>query len=142
VILSLLIDMQRASRASISPPPLKRAGHSGPRRVLTNEQRRALLKWWNDDSYGKRKQDDARKWWKKQYGYELHRLTCSDILSPLYAYLDEDTVTKHELSSKRMRKQNWPTLEAVLIEWQIRYDKHPDSSSTTGDLLRYKAIEF
>jgi hypothetical protein len=92
--------------------------------------------------YGKRKQEDARRWWKKEYGYKLHRSTCSDILSPLYAYLDEDTVTKYELSLKRIRKQHWPTLKAVLIKWQIRYDKHHDSGSTTGDLLRYKAIEF
>ena len=40
------------------------------------------------------------------------------------------------------RKQTQSTLEAALIEWQIRYDRHPNSSSTTGDLLRYKATKF
>ena len=43
---------------------------------------------------------------------------------------------------KKNRQPKWATLEAALLEWQIRYDKHPDSGSTTGDLLRYKATEF
>ena len=40
------------------------------------------------------------------------------------------------------RQPKWATLEAALLEWQIRYDKYPDSGTTTGDLLRYKATEF
>ena len=43
---------------------------------------------------------------------------------------------------KKNRKAQWPTLEAASIEWQIRYDRHPGSGSTTGDLLRLKATEF
>jgi hypothetical protein len=55
---------------------------------------------------------------------------------------DIGDLTKHELSVKKGRKPAYATLEAALIEWQIRYDKHPDSGATTGDLLKYKAAEF
>jgi hypothetical protein len=72
----------------------------------------------------------------------LPRSFCSDILSIKWAFLDEGDLTKYELSVKKTRKPAWATLEAALIEWQIRYDRHPDSGATTGDLLRYKATEF
>jgi hypothetical protein len=42
----------------------------------------------------------------------------------------------------KARECRWPELEAALIERQIRYDRHPDSGNTTGDMLRYKATEF
>jgi hypothetical protein len=123
----------------ISPPPLKRAK---TRHLPTNEQRLALRTWWNDDSLGVRKHKDAIAWWKAQYGWDLSTSTCSDILSQRYAHLDEGELTKHQLSAKRTRKPQWETLEAALLEWQIRYDKHPNSGPTTGDLLRFKAAEF
>ena len=40
------------------------------------------------------------------------------------------------------RACNWDELEAALIEWQIRYNLHPDSGPTTGDLLRIKLRNF
>jgi hypothetical protein len=43
---------------------------------------------------------------------------------------------------KKNRQLKWATLEVALLEWQIRYDKHPDSGSTTGELLRHKVTEF
>jgi hypothetical protein len=85
---------------------------------------------------------DARLWWEKKYGWMLPPSTCSDILSALYAHLDEEGLTRYQLSSKRIRKAAWPTLEAALMEWQIRYDKHAFSGPTTGDLLKHKASEF
>lgn len=132
----------RSSSPPISPPPLRRAGHTVPRRGATNEQRKALRIWWNNDSFGARKHKDAREWWQQKYGWQLPLSTISDFLSEKYAYLDDSNLTRHQLIVKRNRKPHWETLEAALIEWQIRYDKHPDSGSTTGDLLRYKATEF
>lgn len=125
--------------------PPKRAGYRGPRRTATNQQRRALRQWWNDDSYGVRSQKDAISWWFNKFGWELKPSTCSDILSAKWAYLDADSalpLSRFQLASQRTRPSKWPTLEAALIEWAIRYDKHPDSGSTTGDILRYKATEF
>ena len=68
--------------------------------------------------------------------------TCSDILSPKWAFLDEKDLSKHEANVQKGRKPQWSTLEAALIEWQIRYDLNPNSGSTTGALLRLKATEF
>ncbi len=134
--------MLRASRASISPHPPRRQGHSVPRDGLTNQQKQELRKWWADDSYGKRKHSDAVAWVKAKWGKDIKKSTLSDALSSKLAWLDSTTLTKHQATVVKNRKAKWPTLEAVLLEWQIRYDKHPDSSSTTGDLLRYKATEF
>jgi hypothetical protein len=52
--------MLRASRASISPPPLCRQGYTIPRDGLTNTQKKELRKWWADDSYSKRKHSDTK----------------------------------------------------------------------------------
>jgi hypothetical protein len=134
--------MLRAQISGISPHPPKRAGHKGPRVVPTNLQRRELRKWWNDDSHGHRKHKDAIAWWKHAYSTELPPSTCSDILSTKWAFLDDRELSKHEANVQKGRKPQWSTLEAALIEWQIRYDLHPDSGSTTGALLRLKATEF
>jgi len=74
--------------------------------------------------------------------YRDPKSTLSDILSAKYVYLDDLDLNKHQAIVKKNRKQAWATLEAALIEWQIWYDRHPDSGSTTGDLLRYKATEI
>ena len=81
-------------------------------------------------------------WWEAKHRAKIHRSTLSDILSDKWAHLDDLDLSKHISSTKRNRKPAWATLEAALIEWQIRYDKHPGSGPTTGDLLRYKATEF
>ena len=103
--------------------PPKRAGHQGPRRTATNQQRYALRQWWKDDSYGVRSQKDAISWWLNQFGWELKSSTCSDILSAKWAHLDTDTdalpLSKFQLASQRIRPPKWTTLEAALIDWQI-----------------------
>jgi hypothetical protein len=84
-------------------------------------------------------------WWFQQYGTRLSSSSCSEYLSDLWAKLDdkEDVpLSKYQLSAKRIREPKWATLEGVLIEWQIRYDRHPDSGPTTRELLRVKATEF
>jgi hypothetical protein len=52
------------------------------------------------------------------------------------------SLSQFHLASQRVRHPKWTTLETALIEWQIRYDKYPDSGPTTSDLLRYKATEL
>ena len=128
-----------------SAPPLKRLGHTGPRKVPTNEQHCALRQYWKDDLYGKHTHKEACLWWKEQYSWELNVGTCSDYLGKNWAWLDENngaTLTKYKLSIRRVRNPKWATLEGVLIEWQIRYDKCSKSGTTSGDLLRLKATEF
>ena len=126
--------MLRSQNSGISPLPPKRAGHKGPRVVPTNLQRRELRKWWNDDSYGCRKHKDAIAWWKHTYKTELPTSTCSDILSTKWAFLDDKELSKYECNVQKGRKPQWSTLEAALIEWQIRYDLHPNSSLTNSRL--------
>ncbi len=130
------IGQRRRADTPISPP-LKRS-----RQTATNEQRRALRQWWADDSFGKREHKDAIEWWKQKYGVELKTSTVSDYLSPKYAFLESESLTKYTLKSIRLKEPEYKTLEAALVEWQIRYDRHPDSGSTTGDLLRLKATEL
>jgi hypothetical protein len=127
--------MLRASKASISSPPLKRAGHTGPRQQLSNDQKQRLRKWWNDDSYGKRKHEDAVSWLNATFNIDIKKSTLSNALSAKYSWLDDADLTKNKGTVKKNRQPKWATLEAALLEWQIRYDKHPASGSTTGDLL-------
>jgi Tc5 transposase-like DNA-binding protein len=63
-------------------------------------------------------------------------------LSGKWAHLDDVNLSKFELNSQRIRDPEYKVLEGALTEWQLRYDKHPDSGSTTGELLRFKAFEF
>jgi Fission yeast centromere protein N-terminal domain len=96
--------------------PLKRAGHHGPRRVATNEQRRALRQLWNDDSYGVRSQKDAIAWWLSKFGWELKCSTCSDILSAKFAHLDVDStrpLTAFKLKSQGLDHQGGPPLKLL-----------------------------
>ena len=115
----------RSKSPRISLPYLKKPGHTSPQRIATNEQRSALRKWWADDSLPKRDYKDAIAWWQEKFGWELKTSTCSDILSSKWAHIDDEQtglLTKHKLTVKRNRQPKWATIEAVLIEWQIRYD--------------------
>jgi hypothetical protein len=56
--------------------------------------------------------------------------------------LDEKELSKYELGLKRVSNADNKELEEALAAWQLRYDKHPDSGSITGDLLILKAREF
>jgi hypothetical protein len=123
-------------------PPLKRVGYTGPRTHATNAQRQELRRWFYDNSTGKKKHEDALVWWKAKYGTEIKRSTLSDTLSAKFSHLDKLELSTHTSLVLKARECRWPKLEAALIEWQIRYDRHPDSGNTTGDMLRYKATEF
>ena len=76
------------------------------------------------------------------YKTELPTSTCSDILSTKWAFLDDKELSKYECNVQKDRKPYWSTLEAALIEWQIRYNLYPNSGLTTSALLRLKATEF
>jgi hypothetical protein len=43
---------------------------------------------------------------------------------------------------KRVSNAEYKELEEPLAEWQLQYDRHPDSGLTTGELLILKAKEF
>jgi hypothetical protein len=66
----------------------------------------------------------------------------SDYLGWKFAHLDDQELSKHNLSFQRTRTPEYKELEEALAEWQLRYDRHPDSGSITGDLLVLKAKEF
>jgi DDE superfamily endonuclease/Fission yeast centromere protein N-terminal domain/Tc5 transposase DNA-binding domain len=112
------------------------------RQTVTNQQRAELRKWWHDPSFGKRDQKDAIHWFEEKFGQALSRSTISDYLGTKWAHLDKDNLSKYELSLTRVRDPQYKELEEALAEWQLRYDRHPDSGSTTGELLRIKATEF
>src|SRR5436305_14876611 len=109
-------------RASASLPTLKRAGYKGPCSHPTNEQRQELRRWWNNNSYGGRKHDDTKAWWKVKYSTEIQKSILSDTLSSKYMHLDDIDLSKYQAKVKKNRQPAWMTLEAALIEWQIRYD--------------------
>jgi hypothetical protein len=46
------------------------------------------------------------------------------------------------LSAHRARTAEYIELEKALAEWQLWYNRHPDSGLITGDLLVFKANEF
>ena len=129
-------------RGNRGPLPLKRAGHKGPRTSSTNQQKQLLRKWQADDSYGKRDHKDAILQWKSKFESDLLASTCSNILSAKWEHLDNLNLSQHAAKLKKGRDCAYLTLEAALLEWQIRYDKHPDSRNTTSALLQLKATEF
>jgi hypothetical protein len=46
------------------------------------------------------------------------------------------------LSSQRTCTPEYKELEEALAEWQLRYNRYPDSGLITGDLLVLKVKEF
>lgn len=126
--------------------PLRRAstptGIRRNRTSATNQQRIELRRWWADDSYGKRDHKDAIHWFEQKFGRVLSTSTISDYLGWKFAHLDDQELSKYKLSSQRIRATEYEELEEALAEWQLRYDRHPDSGSITGDLLVFKAKEF
>jgi DDE superfamily endonuclease/Fission yeast centromere protein N-terminal domain/Tc5 transposase DNA-binding domain len=117
-------------------------GITKKRSSATNRQRVELRRWWSDDSLGKREHKDAIRWFEEKFGRVLSTSTISDYLSSKYAHLDEKELSNYELGLKRVSNADYKELEEALAAWQLRYDKHPDSGSTTGDLLCLKAREF
>ena len=81
-------------------------------------------------------------WFKEKYRRELSTSTISNYLSEKWAKLDDVTLSRYEKNSERIREPEYKVLEGALAEWQLRYDRHPDSGSTTGELLRLKAVKF
>jgi hypothetical protein len=65
----------------------------------------------------------------------IKRSTLSGILSAEFSWLDNIDLTKNKATLKKNREPKWASLEAALLEWQIWYDKYPDSGPTTGDRL-------
>jgi hypothetical protein len=130
---------------SISPPLHRSRTPTGirkNRKTATNHERRELRRWWADDSYGKRDHKDAIAWFQQNFQRSLSTSTVSDYLSKKYVHLDDQELSKYVLSSNRNRPPEHKELEKALAEWQLRYDRHPDSGSTTGELLVLKAKEF
>jgi hypothetical protein len=91
---------------------------------------------------GKREHKDAIRWFEETFGRILSTFTISDYLGPKFAYLDVQELSNYELSLKRVSNAKYNELERALAEWQLRYDCHPDSGSTTSELLILKAKEF
>jgi DDE superfamily endonuclease/Fission yeast centromere protein N-terminal domain/Tc5 transposase DNA-binding domain len=112
------------------------------RQTSTNQERIELRKWWHDPSFGKRDHRDAIHWFKEKFGRSLSTSTMSDYLGAKWAYLDTEELSKYERTLTRLREPEYKELEEALAEWQLRYDRHPDSGSTTGELLRIKATEL
>ena len=56
--------------------------------------------------------------------------------------MDDQELSKHNLTSQRTRTPEYKELEEALAEWQLRYNRYPDSGSITSDLLILKAKEF
>jgi hypothetical protein len=130
---------------SISPP-LRRSrtptGIQKNRKTATNHKRRELRRWWANDLYRKRDHKDAIAWFQQNFQRSLSTFTVSDYLSKKYVYLDDQELSKYVLSSNRNRSPEHKELEKALAEWQLRYDRHPDSGLTTRELLVLKAKEF
>jgi hypothetical protein len=112
------------------------------RKTATNHKRQELRKWWADDSYGKRDYKDVIAWFQQNFQRFLSTFTVSDYLSKKYVYLDDQELLKYVLLSNRNRPPEHKELEKALAEWQLRYDRHPDSGLTTRELLVLKAKEF
>ncbi len=123
--------------STVSPPLIRRR-----RQIATNEERQELRRQWIGLSVSNRQHKDVILWFKNKYGRELSTSTISDYLGEKWAHLDDVTLSKFEKKSQRARDPEYKVLEGVLVEWQLRYDRHPDSGSTTEELLRIKSIEF
>jgi hypothetical protein len=111
--------ISRANR-STSLPLRRTSTPTGIRRnrsSVTNQQRIELRRWLADDSYGKREHKDAIEWFEQKFGRVLATSTMSDYLGWKFAHLDDQELSKHNLSSQRTRTPEYKELEEALVEW-------------------------
>ena len=128
----------------ILPPPRSSTPTSirKKRSSATNQERTKLRRQQANKSKGKREYKDVIRQFEEQFSQVLSTSTISDYLSPKFVYLDIQELSNYKLSLKRISTAEYKELEEVLAEQQIQYDRHPDSGSTTSELLILKAKEF
>jgi hypothetical protein len=107
------------------------------KRPILIEQRRALRNWAHRQS-PKPTHKQCIEWFFEQYNHRLSQSSISESLSNTYSNLDNPTSTIP--TTIRIRAGNWPELEAILWEWQLKVERQ--GGSTTGDILQEKARQI
>lgn len=105
------------------------------RKGISLDQRRALRRWAHRQT-PKPTQKQCIAWFLQEYDHKLSQSTVSDSLSKAFEYLDEDL----NLTGIRVRSGNWPEIEKILWEWQLRIEQ--EGGVTTGDILQHKAKQI
>jgi len=108
-----------------------------PKRSISIEQRRALRNWAHRQT-PKPSHKQCIEWFLEQYSHRLSQSTVSESLSDTFSNLDDPTSTIS--TTVRVRGGQWPELEAILWEWQLRIERQ--GGFTTGDILREKARQI
>jgi DDE superfamily endonuclease/Fission yeast centromere protein N-terminal domain/Tc5 transposase DNA-binding domain len=104
---------------------------------ISIDQRRALRKWAHQQS-PKPSQKQCIEWFYQEYQHRLSQSTVSESLSKTFAYLDGNT--NPNPTSLRVRGGNWPEIENILWDWQIRFEQ--EGGVTSGDILQRKAKQI
>jgi hypothetical protein len=105
------------------------------KQAITLEQRRSLRNWAHSQ-HPKPSQKACIDWFYNKYNHKLSQSTVSESLSSHFTSLDDDSAT----GGQRLRLGQWPDLEKVLFEWQVRIEGQ--GGFTSGDILREKAKEI
>lgn len=86
------------------------------------------------------KQADLIVWFYNTTGHLINQSQISKILSEKYANLDDPTLKKTVLGSKRQYDGKWPDLDLALFEWHQRIQK--TEATITDEILVAKAKEI
>jgi DDE superfamily endonuclease/Tc5 transposase DNA-binding domain/Fission yeast centromere protein N-terminal domain len=86
------------------------------------------------------KQADLITWFYNTTGHLINQSQISKILSERYASLDDLTLKKTALESKRHYDGKWPDLDLALFEWHQRIQR--TEATITGEILLAKAKEI
>ncbi len=103
-----------------------------PKQQILLERRRALRAWAHSQ-HPRPTQKACIEWFSNQYGQRISQSTVSESLSSHFDSLD--SADNHHRA--RVRTGQWPELEKVLFDWQLRVEEK--GGITSGELLREKA---
>lgn len=105
------------------------------RKGISLEQRRSLRKWAHRQT-PKPSQKQCIEWFLHEFSHRISQSTVSESLSKTFEHLDENP----NLTSLRIRGGNWPEIEKILWQWQLRVEQ--EGGITTGEILQYKAKQI
>jgi hypothetical protein len=105
------------------------------RKGISLDQRRALRRWAHQQN-PKPTQKQCIQWFFDEYNHKVSQSTVSESLSKTFEHLDENSNS----TSIRIRGGNWPEIEKILWEWQIRVEE--GGGVTTGEILQNKAKQI
>ncbi|KFZ16898.1 hypothetical protein V501_02019 [Pseudogymnoascus sp. VKM F-4519 (FW-2642)] len=108
-----------------------------PRKQRIHIHQRQALRAWAFKQTPRPSQKACITWFYDKYSQRIGQSTVSESLSAHFESIDN---SESPGQSARIRTGNWPDLEAVLFNWQLRIEEQ--GGVTSGELLQQKAQQI